>query len=254
MIPIRDLNPAGSQPLVTWWIIGANVLVFVAVGGLSGDAELTEAARRFGAFAFHFSGMEPRDVVGHDLFGRLQVIQPIPREPWFFTRAFTHMWIHGGWLHLIGNMWFLHVFGDNVEDRMGRARFALFYVASGIVALAAQVLADPASGLPMVGASGAVAGALGAYLRLFPRARVLAMVPIGFFPLMVVWPALVFLGIWLVLQILNSLIGLTAETGVAWFAHVGGFAFGWIAAGASRAPGPGRTRVEVDRADSRRRD
>ncbi len=130
--------------------------------------------------------------------------------------------MHGGWLHIAGNMLFLWIFGDNVEDRMGRGGFLAFYLLAGLSAAVAQVVAEPDSVLPMVGASGAVAGVMGAYLVLYPRARVLTLLPIFYFVRLVEIPAFFFLGIWILMQLVNAPLG----GGTAWFAHIGGFAFG----------------------------
>lgn len=137
---------------------------------------------------------------------------------------FSSMFMHGDLLHFLGNMWFLWIFGDNVEDRFGHVRFVLFYLAAGIVAAVSQVVVDPSSAIPMVGASGAIAGVLGAYLRFYPTARVLAVVPIFIFLQFLRIPALIFLGLWFALQIFSSLAG---GTGVAWWAHIAGFVAGF---------------------------
>jgi membrane associated rhomboid family serine protease len=147
---------------------------------------------------------------------------------------FTCMFLHGGWWHLIGNMWFLWIFGDNVEDTLGSVRFLLFYLLCGLAAGAAQYLAQPASALPTVGASGAIAGVLGAYALLFPGAKILTLVPIIFVLQVIEVPAVVMLGIWFLMQILNGSVATlgTATGGVAWWAHIGGFlaglGLGWV--------------------------
>ncbi|MBK8976259.1 MAG: rhomboid family intramembrane serine protease [Planctomycetes bacterium] len=226
MIPLRDLNPTRTQPLVTWVIVGINVLVFLATW-----SDLDGAAQRLGAVAWHITGAEPTIV--RTPYG---VVLPVPYDDWWPLRILTHFWVHGGVLHLLGNMWFLWVFGDNVEDRLGRARYVLLYVASALAALGTQVLAEPDSGIPMVGASGAIGGVLGAYLRMFPKARVIALVPLGFIFFTVVWPAAAFIGLWFVLQLVNA--STSAGPGVAWWAHVGGFAAGFLLAWPRRAPPP----------------
>ena len=140
--------------------------------------------------------------------------------------AVTSMFLHAGWLHLLGNMLYLWIFGNNVEDVMGHARFALFYLISGLSGAAAQVLAGPASAVPMVGASGAIAGVLGAYLVMFPAARVRTLVFVLFYIRVLEIPALIVLGVWLLLQLINA--AQTGPGGVAWFAHLGGFLAGLI--------------------------
>lgn len=155
---------------------------------------------------------------------------------------FTCMFLHGGWWHLIGNMWFLWIFGDNVEDTLGSVRFVLFYLLCGLAASTVQYLVQPASVLPTVGASGAIAGVLGAYALLFPGARVLTLVPIFFVLQVIEVPAVVMLGIWFLMQILNGSVATlgTAAGGVAWWAHIGGFLAGL---GLVLALRPRRTRV-----------
>jgi membrane associated rhomboid family serine protease len=136
------------------------------------------------------------------------------------------MFLHGGWMHLIGNMWFLWLFGNNVEDSMGRGRFIAFYLLCGLGAALAQVFADPSSIVPMVGASGAISGVMGAYIVLYPRVRVFTLIPLGFFITSLALPAWVMLGYWMVLQVVGGLGG--ADAGVAFWAHVGGFVAGVV--------------------------
>jgi rhomboid family protein len=144
---------------------------------------------------------------------------------------FTSMFLHGGWLHLVGNMWSLWIFGDNVEDRMGRIRFLVFYLLVGIAAGVTHVFANPGSTLPTVGASGAIAGVMGGYFLMFPRSRILMVLPIFFYPLFFEMPALLFLGYWFFVQIFSgtlSLAGPANAGGVAWWAHGGGFVAGVV--------------------------
>jgi membrane associated rhomboid family serine protease len=150
-------------------------------------------------------------------------------ETW--TRILASMFLHGGWFHIISNMWILIIFGDNVEDRMGGVRYLVFYLLSGTAAALLQALLYPASSIPMVGASGAIAGVLGAYLILFPRARVASLVPIFFIFTLVEIPALIFLGFWFISQLFSGWLALGGAdmSGVAWWAHVGGFVFGILA-------------------------
>ena len=199
MIPLRDINPTARTPIVTWGLIALLVMVH-AYQAISGEDVI-------GTW-----GMVPAELTER---GGLTE----------YTRLVTSMFVHAGWLHLIGNVWFLHVFGDNVEDDLGRGPFLAFFLASGLGAAATHVVIDPSSPLPMVGASGAIAGVLGAYLVLHPRARVIALVVVFFAEV----PAWVFLFVWFGLQLLYafSSLGLEPESGgVAFFAHVGGFVTG----------------------------
>jgi membrane associated rhomboid family serine protease len=220
MIPLRDINPTQRFPVVSVAIIAVNALIFVLTSG-----QLDEAVTRYGAVAFHYSGAEPSVIRVPD-----GLIAPVDDDGRRVVRALTHMWLHGGWLHILGNMWFVWVFGDNVEDRLGRFRYLVLYLASGAAALASQILADPAYGQPMIGASGAVSGVLGAYVVLFPRAHVLTLIPLGWIFLTAVWPAFVFLGIWFGIQVLQGSLGPDGAGGVAWWAHAGGFVAGMLLA------------------------
>ena len=214
MIPLRDDNPAQRAPVVTRLLIVANVVVFVFELSM-GDA-LPEFLRDWG-------------VVPGRLFAALTGETSLPLE---LSTVFTSLFLHGGWLHLIGNMWYLWIFGDNVEDRMGSWRFLFFYFAAGFVADLIHSAFMPGSPIPTVGASGAIAGVLGAYAMAFPRARVLTLIPIFFFFQVVAIPALVLLGIWFVLQFISGTLSLGAGSGgVAWWAHIAGFAFGFIVMG-----------------------
>jgi membrane associated rhomboid family serine protease len=216
MIPLRDKNPSGTIPLVTVSLIGANVLVFVYQLSL-------------GAALPHFlvrHGLVPARIFS---YGETPGPNLLPMAlPFLFS-----MFFHGGWLHLIGNMWYLWIFGDNVEDRLGHGKFLLFYLLCGFAAALTHVLLNPRSSVPCIGASGAVAGVLGAYLVCFPFARIVTLVPIFFFIQLIEIPALVLLAFWFVLQFFSGAlsIAVTAQTGgggVAWWAHVGGFLSGMV--------------------------
>jgi membrane associated rhomboid family serine protease len=213
MIPLRDAIPAQSFPAVTVLLITLNVLAFLYE--LSLGKALDVFIMQYGAVPLRFI-----------LAGRMDEVSTVER----FLPIFTSMFLHGGWLHLGGNMLYLWIFGDNVEDRLGHLRFLTFYLACGLAAALTQIYINPTSKIPMVGASGAVAGVLGAYLVLFPHARVLALIPIVFFFQIVELPALLFLGFWFLMQFLNGAISITAANyatgGVAWWAHIGGFASG----------------------------
>ena len=210
MIPLRDDAPSRSWPFVTWALVAANVAVFAhevrlgpAVEALFGELGLVPA--RFHAEA-----------------------DPVARA----LPVLTSMFLHGGLLHLAGNMLYLHIFGDNVEDRLGHLRFLLFYLVCGAVAGLSQVVLFPASETPMVGASGAIAGVTGAYFVSFPRARVLTAVPVFFYVEIVRVPAVFFLLLWFLIQLAYGALSIGvvegAAGGVAWWAHVGGFAAGML--------------------------
>ena len=213
MIPLRDRNPSGTFPGVTVALILANVLVFLY------EVQLGPALRTFVA---HYA-LVPAQITGGIEYGTAtfgSIVFPL----------LTSMFLHGGWLHLIGNMWFLWIFGDNVEDTLGPFRYLVFYLVCGMGAGATHLLVEPTSMLPTLGASGAIAGVLGAYAVLFPGARVVTLVPVFFFIQLVELPALIVLGIWFVLQLFNGTLTLAASVGagVAWGAHVGGFVAGAV--------------------------
>jgi len=205
MFPIRDHNPSGRRPYVTQALITANVVVFLATLLALPDARALD-------LFFATWGLVPARVTSG--FGWQTVL--------------TSMFIHGGWLHLLGNMLFLWIFGDNLEDIMGHRRFALFYLAAGLAAALMQVWADPSSRVPMVGASGAIAGVMGGYLLLFPRARVDVLIVIVVFFRIFTVPAWAMLGLWFAFQLGASLTTPTTLGGVAYWAHTGGFAAGLI--------------------------
>ncbi len=210
MIPLRDDTPAHRPPIVTMALIAACVVTFLwQLGQGSPGMEI----------AIYRLGMTPAVLLG-DAPAEIAAVPPA-------LTLVTSMFLHGGWMHLLGNMLYLWIFGNNVEDRLGHLRFALFYLASGLAAAAAQILPDPASQVPMVGASGAISGVLGAYVVLFPHARVLVMIPVGillFRHVRAVWV----LGIWFAMQFVSALLA-PSGGGVAWWAHVGGFVAGFVA-------------------------
>jgi membrane associated rhomboid family serine protease len=213
MIPLRDAIPSQSPPAVTVLLITLNVLAFLYE--LSLGKALDVFIMQYGAVPLRFI-----------LAGQMEQVSTFER----FLPLFTSMFLHGGWLHLGGNMLYLWIFGDNVEERLGRIRFLLFYLACGLAAALTQIYINPTSKIPMVGASGAVAGVLGGYLLLFPHAHVLALIPILFFFQVVELPAVLFLGFWFLMQFLNGAVSITAANyatgGVAWWAHIGGFVSG----------------------------
>jgi membrane associated rhomboid family serine protease len=208
MIPLRDDNPSATTPFVNYSIIALCVIVFLW------QLTLPEAA---GQAAVYSLGLVPAV-----LFGLAQL-----PDPWVVAPAtvFTSMFLHGGLLHLGGNMLYLWIFGDNIEDSMGHGLYAFFYLLCGVAAALTQALPDPSSTVPMIGASGAISGVLGAYLLLYPRARVLVAVPLFIILYTLRLPAVIVLGMWFVMQLLSTL-GASGAGGVAFHAHVGGFIAG----------------------------
>lgn len=214
MLPIRDTIPTRYFPLATWTVIGANVLVFAFELRLP-DRQLEAFLYLFGIVPARYSHPEWAQWVGF----------PID-DYWPFL---TSMFLHGGWMHIIGNMWTLWIFGDNVEDRMGPGRFLVFYLLCGVIAGVVHLLLNASSTVPTVGASGAIAGVLGAYFVLFPRAYVIALFPIFFYPLFFAVPAAIYLLVWFGMQFLSgtaALLGPEDVGGVAWWAHIAGFVAG----------------------------
>jgi membrane associated rhomboid family serine protease len=210
VIPLRDDNPTRSTPVVSYGIIGACVLVYLWQATLG---------PRAGQAAVYALGLVPAVLLqGASLPPEIALIPPT-------ATVFTSMFLHGGWLHLIGNMLYLWIFADNIEDSMGHGRFIVFYLLCGIAAALAQALPAPGSEIPMVGASGAISGVLGAYLILHPRAHVLVLVPLGFFSQITRLPAVLVLGLWFLLQLISE-IGAPLGAGVAFRAHIGGFMAG----------------------------
>lgn len=212
MIPLRDNIPSSRFPVMTVLLIVINLLIFLYETSLP----LPDREALIRTY-----GLVPRDVL--DVWPSLA-----PDVSGSYLPMITAMFLHAGWLHVLGNMLFLWVFGDNVEDLVGPWRFLGFFLAAGLVGNLAHALANPASLLPTVGASGAVAGVLGAYMVSFPRARVLALVPILFFVTTAEIPAVFFLALWFLLQIASGVLSLGVPTsgGVAWWAHIGGFVAG----------------------------
>ena len=215
MIPIRDTIPSQNPPIATWLLILTNSIIFL------------------------FELMMPQPV--RDQFFQLFGIVParFTHPAWALWVGFpidnywpflTSMFLHGGWLHIIGNMWALWIFGDNVEDRMGSVRFVIFYLLCGLAAGVVHWFTNPGSTIPTVGASGAIAGVMGAYFILFPYARVIVLIPILFFPFFFELPAVVYLGFWALSQVFTGALMADARVvgGVAWWAHVGGFSAGIV--------------------------
>ena len=213
MIPLKDDNPTSGKPTVTYFIIGICILVFFM--------QLGSQTYRTGQL-FYSYGLIPSVLMGHD-----QLPMDLYVVPAYLT-IFSSMFMHGGFMHLIGNMLYMWIFADNIEDNLGSRNFIIFYLLSGIGAAMAQVLMDTHSQIPMIGASGAIGGVLGAYLINHPNAKVLVLIPFGFFSQLIKIKALYVLGFWFVLQFINSSMMSSQEGGVAYAAHIGGFVSGMI--------------------------
>ena len=212
MIPLRDDNPTTTKPVLTVMLLAANILVFlyqISLGPKAGELMVYQ----FGAIPAVVTGTK-------SLPPALVAIPPI-------FSVFTSMFLHGGLLHIAGNMLYLWIFGNNVEDAMGHIRFFVFYLLSGVAASFSHIYSDAGSVIPSIGASGAISGVLGAYLLLYPHARVLVIIPLGIFSRLIYIPAWIVLGFWFVIQIVSSsLAGSQQGGGVAWWAHIGGFVAG----------------------------
>jgi membrane associated rhomboid family serine protease len=225
MFPYRDENETQRTPYITLAFIGLNVLAWLFVQGAGSPLRLAASVCNFGLIPGELTGGLPpgtRFPMGEGLVCLTDPGRQV-------SHLVTSMFLHGSWMHLLGNMWFLWLFGNNVEDAMGRARFVTFYLLCGLAAAFAQVVTDPSSGIPMVGASGAISGVMGGYLLLYPRVRVFCMVPLGFVMTSVALPAWMMLVYWLVIQFISGVTVLGREGGgVAFFAHVGGFVAGLV--------------------------
>ncbi len=226
MFPYKDENPTELTPIATIGIIVVNAVAWLVVQGMGASEPLARSVCQLGLIPGELLRSAPPGTTV-PLGPGLQCV--LTAEPHWWT-VLTSMFMHGGWLHVLGNMWFLWVFGNNIEDSMGHARFVAFYLLSGVAAAAAQVLVSPSSVVPMVGASGAISGVMGAYILLYPRVRVHTLVTLGFFVTTVALPAYVMLGYWFVLQLLLGTVGALSrmEGGVAFWAHVGGFVAGLV--------------------------
>jgi membrane associated rhomboid family serine protease len=221
MFPLRDENPTELAPVVTVAIIAINVLVWLFLQRAGTGTDYLTTLCAYGAIPGSITGsLSPGDLIS---FGPRTVCAVGSLG---FGSVFTAMFMHGGWMHLIGNMWFLWVFGNNIEDSMGHVRFAVFYLATGVIAAAAHIATDPSSAVPMVGASGAISGVMGAYIVLYPKVRVHTLLILIFFIQIVALPAYVLLGLWFALQFFSGLGGPAGGGGVAFWAHVGGFVAG----------------------------
>ena len=216
MFPLKDTVPRREAPFVMWALIGVNALAFFFEHSLGGPA-FARFIELFALIPARYTSTEWSLAVGLD-----------PHSYWPFL---TYMFLHGGWLHIIGNMWFLWIFGDNVEDRMGHRRFLLFYLSCGVASVLFYMVIYPESTTPLIGASGAISGVMGAYILMFPTARVLTLIPIFIFPYIVELPSLIFIGFWFLFQLISGAFGMAdpnAGQGIAWWAHIGGFIAGMI--------------------------
>lgn len=210
MIPLKDDNPTRTIPFVTISLIAMNILVFIMQLMYQGNREAVVYA--FGAIPHNLTS-----------FASTQPIHP-------YLTIFTSMFMHGGLFHIAGNMLYLWIFGNNIEDSIGHFRFIVFYLFCGVAAVLGHTMTAPSSPLPMIGASGAISGILGAYALLFPHARIHTLLFFGLFIKIVRIPALIVIGFWAIIQVVNGLIsqGFLPQGGVAWFAHVGGFLTGLV--------------------------
>ncbi len=213
MIPLRDSIPNLRPSYAVWAIMALNAAVFLFQQTLNRNSEI-QVAYLFGVVPARYTGLFEASWTGSTL--------------WDILPFFTYMFLHGGWLHFLLNMWVLWIFADNIEDVMGSGRFLLFYLLSGLAALALHIFINPSSTVPIIGASGAIGGVMGAYILLYPHARIVTFIPIIFIPYFIEVPAVLFLGFWFATQILSGLgsqVG-SGDGGVAFWAHVGGFLAG----------------------------
>jgi len=224
LIPIRDDNPHFLTPYVTHALIVANVLSWILIEGMGASGPL--------AHSICALGLVPGKLLGSFAPGAVFEMGSHACRidgPGSWLTIVTHMFLHGGWLHLLGNLWFLWIFGGNVEDSMGHLRFAAFYLLCGLAAAFTQIASNPGSGVPMIGASGAIGGVMGAYVVLYPRVRVHMLLWLGFYVTRVIVPAVFMLGYWFLLQLLGGAASAgRSGGGTAFWAHVGGFAAGAI--------------------------
>lgn len=253
MIPLRDYRPSRTFPAITVSLIIINLLVFLYQGYLGTHGAVLNDGMPWQAHGYTPPGFDPVAYRAYLLAGGNPRLYPVSRADYFILQyalipaefmhgidlpppiplpiwitLITSMFIHGGLWHILGNMLFLWIFGDNVEDAMGHGKYLLFYLTCGAAAAFAQMAVSPNSPVPQIGASGAISGVLGAYLMLFPYARILTLIPFFFLIRLVAIPAVFFLGFWFVLQVISGAGALGSNGGVAWFAHIGGFIAGAV--------------------------
>jgi len=224
MFPIRDDNPTFLTPYATYAIIGLNVLAWVLVQGFGGEQAVTRSVCNLGLIPGNLLQTASLSPASNSFEAACLAVNS---DSWL--TPLTSMFLHGGWFHIIGNMWFLWIFGNNVEDAMGTPRFAVFYILCGLAAAALQVVSDPDSTIPMVGASGAIGGIMGAYVLLYPRVHVHMLIFLGFLVTTIAVPAVFMLGYWFVVQLVQGLAtSNVGGGGVAFWAHIGGFVAGAV--------------------------
>lgn len=211
MIPLRDTIPSHTYPIVNYTLIGINIFAFIVQLSKGPAME---------AFIYTY-GLVPARFTDADIRSYFTLTQQM-------ASLVSFMFLHGGFWHILGNMWTLYIFGDNVEDRLGSFAYLGFYLLAGFVSGMLHLVLNLDSNVPTIGASGAIAGVMGAYFILYPKARILTLIPIFIFPLIIEIPAFFFLGFWFVLQVLNAMATGQMVSGIAWWAHIGGFAFGII--------------------------
>lgn len=216
MFPLRDENPTETFPWVTLALIAANVAIFLYQLSLGLEGALQEQF------------IQTYALIPYEVTSGVNITPGVP--PYIYLPVLTSMFLHGGFVHIIGNMWYLWIFGNNVEDTLGHYKFLFFYLLAGLGGTVGHILSSPNSQIPSLGASGAISGVLGAYLILFPRARIITLIPIFFFIQIVRLPALFLIGFWFFLQLFSGAASLTSAQsgGVAWFAHIGGFLAGFL--------------------------
>ncbi len=217
MIPIRDTAPCNSRPYVTWGIMAVCISIFIAMKLMPDQVKLSTSAYLYGMVPVRYSDPQWAAEFGLPFDGYLSFL--------------TNLFLHASWTHLIVNMWFMWIFADNVEDRMGRIPFLIFYLVCGLCATILQWYFDPMLAIPVVGASGAIAGVLAAYFFLYPLERVVVWIPILFLPIVIHVPAIAFLGLWVMFQLHNATTSVIFEgvtIDVAWWAHLGGFIAGSV--------------------------
>ncbi|MGR8935497.1 MAG: rhomboid family intramembrane serine protease [Gammaproteobacteria bacterium] len=213
MIPIRDTVPCYHTPYVTWGLMAVNVTVF---------AFMMAMPPQMGETFLYLYGLVAKRYTHPEWAAQMG----FPPDNYF--SFLSHMFLHNGWLHIIMNMWFLYIFGDNIEDRMGKVRFLAFYLLCGLVAASGQVYFNPDTAIPVVGASGAIAGIMGAYFMLYPYARIVLWLPLFFLPIFFELPAIAFLGLWAIMQMHKATTAAEGVADVAWWGHLGGFVAGLL--------------------------